>query len=344
MTLHMELGVRGYDITVERGALHRVGELFSLDRRALILTDDGVPRSYAAAVADACAQPTVVTLPQGEASKSLAQYQSLLNILLEEGFTRTDCIVAVGGGVVGDLAGFVAATYMRGIDFYNVPTTLLAQVDSSIGGKVAIDLAQVKNIVGAFYQPKAVLIDPEVLSTLPERQLACGFAEALKMSLTSDPILFSIFERQEAKSRIDEVILRSLMIKKAVVEKDECETGLRRVLNFGHTLGHGIETVAEGRLLHGECVALGMLPMCSEALAQRLHPILISLGLPTALEGDLEQMLLIATHDKKSDGSHLLSVYVTEPGEYEIKREPMDIWCDQVRRWASRKSKAEGRS
>jgi len=271
-------------------------------------------------------------VPEGEGSKSFEVFERLCRTLLEKGFTRSDCAVAVGGGVVGDLTGFAAASYMRGIDFYNVPTTVLSQVDSSIGGKVAINLDGVKNIIGAFYQPKAVLIDPEVLATLPARQISNGLCEAVKMSLTSDADLFAIFERGEAFSLIDTVIERSLKIKKAVVEEDERESGLRRILNFGHTLGHGIEGAEELHgLYHGECVALGMLPMCSPAVRARLLPVLRSLSLPTEIEGDLEEMLRIASHDKKCEGSSISVVYVNEVGSFELLKMPTDGWKARVR-------------
>ena len=221
---------------------------------------------------------------------------------------------------------------MRGIDFYNIPTTVLSQVDSSIGGKVAIDLDGVKNIIGSFYQPRAVLIDPDVLATLPPRQIANGLCEAVKMALTSDAALFELFERGEGLSKIDTVIERSLRIKKAVVEQDEKETGLRRVLNFGHTLGHGIEG-AEGLhgLYHGECVALGMLPMCAPAVRERLICVLSALGLPTQIKGDLEKMLEIASHDKKCEGSSISVVYVEEVGSFSLLKMPTEEWKRQIR-------------
>ena len=292
MIINVDLGQRGYDIVLERGALGRIGELLGLDRRVLVVTDSGVPKKYAEQVAAACKAPTVVTVDEGEGSKSFATLERLCKIMLEKGFTRTDCVVAVGGGVVGDLSGFAAASYMRGIDFYNIPTTVLSQVDSSIGGKVAINLDTVKNIVGAFYQPKKVVIDPEVLSTLPRRQIANGFAEAIKMGLTSDAALFDIFESGDPYARIDEVIERSLKVKKSVVEQDERESGLRKILNFGHTVGHGIESEGELRgLYHGECVALGMLPMCSDEVRERLLGVLKRVGLPIELDLDVEKVL-----------------------------------------------------
>ena len=332
MILHMDLPQNGYDIILERGALHRAGELLKLDRRVLIVTDDGVPAQYAKTVAAQCSEPTIVTVPMGEGSKSFSVLEHLCSTLLHRGFTRTDCVVAVGGGVVGDLAGFAAASFMRGIDFYNIPTTVLSQVDSSIGGKVAINLEHVKNIIGAFYQPRRVLIDPDTLATLPPRQIANGLTEAVKMSLTSDAELFSLFESGHAKEQIDLVIERSLRIKKAVVEQDEKETGLRRILNFGHTLGHGVESMAhEHGLYHGECVAVGMLPMCSPSVRARLLPVLESLGLPTRVEGDLEAMLESASHDKKASGKDISVVWVDSPGSFEIRKMPLEDWKQLIR-------------
>ncbi len=330
--LHLNLPSGGYDIYLERGALDRAGELFSLDRKVLIVTDDGVPAQYAARVAAQCREAHVVTVPTGEGSKSFATFEMLCRTLLQKGFTRSDCAVAVGGGVVGDLTGFAAASYMRGIDFYNVPTTVLSQVDSSIGGKVAINLDSVKNIIGAFYQPRAVLIDPEVLKTLPARQISNGLAEAVKMALTSDAALFEMFERGEAQDKIDTVIERSLLIKKSVVEQDERESGLRRILNFGHTLGHGIEGAeALHGLYHGECVALGMLPMCAPEVRQRLVSVLASLRLPTHVDGDVERMLDVASHDKKCEGGDISVVYVDRVGEYRLVKMPTEEWKEHVR-------------
>ena len=331
MTLNLNLPNGGYPIYIERGALDRAGELFSLDRRVLIVTDSGVPASYAKRVAEQCQTAHVVTVPEGEGSKSLATLELLLGEMLKNNFARTDCVVAVGGGVVGDLSGFAASTFMRGIDFYNIPTTVLSQVDSSIGGKVAVNFGGVKNIVGAFYQPKAVIVDPEVLSTLPKRQIANGLAEAVKMSLTEDAELFELFEKGEAIESIDTVIERSLRIKKAVVEEDERESGIRRILNFGHTLGHGIEGASEGKLYHGECVALGMLPMCSPDVRARLTSVLQSLGLPTKFEGDIETVLNLTTHDKKCEGTSVNAVFVDAVGSYRIQKMPLAEWQQYIR-------------
>ena len=332
MILHLNLPQNGYDIILERGCLGRADALLRLDRKVLIVTDSGVPAQYAETVARQCREAYTVIVPQGEGSKSFPTLEMLCKKMLEYGFTRTDCVVAVGGGVVGDLAGFAAASFMRGIDFYNIPTTVLSQVDSSIGGKVAVNLDGVKNVVGAFYQPKRVLIDPDVLQTLPKRQISNGLTEAIKMSLTSDAELFAIFERGEALTDIDTVIARSLRIKADVVEQDEREAGLRRILNFGHTFGHGVEAAEHLHgLYHGECVALGMIPMCAESVRQRLIPVLRGLELPTAVEGDVEAMLDYAAHDKKCDGEDISVIFVDKIGSFKISKMPLDEWKKTVR-------------
>lgn len=332
MIIPLRLDRNGYDIVLSRGCLSEADRLLKLDRRVLIVTDSGVPRKYAEEVAAKCADPHIVTVPQGEESKSFEKLEYLCRQMLNRNFSRTDCVAAVGGGVVGDLAGFAAASYMRGVDFYNIPTTVLSEVDSSIGGKVAIDLDTVKNIVGAFYQPKKVLIDPLTLSTLPRRQIANGLAEAVKMSLTFDAELFDIFENGDPLRDIDLVIEKSLKIKKNVVEQDEKEKGLRRVLNFGHTVGHGIESCCggPGGLYHGECVALGMLPMCGPQVRERLLKVLRKLGLPTEFRGDLDAVRKAAAHDKKVSGRDITVIYVNEPGSYEMKTMPADEFGKKI--------------
>ena len=319
--LHMDLGADSYDIIIERGALQKAGEYLDLDRKVLVLTDDGVPERYAQTVAAQAKDGHVFTVSQGEESKSIPTFSKVLSELLKLGFSRRDAVAAVGGGVVGDLAGFVASAYMRGIDFYNIPTTVLSQVDSSIGGKTAVNLDGIKNIVGAFKQPERVLVDLELLSTLPERQISNGLAEAVKMSLTSDAELFGLFEKGNISERMDEIITRSLCIKKDVVEQDEKELGLRKILNFGHTIGHGIESFEHlNGLYHGECVALGMIPMVSEELRPRLIKVLDMLGLPTSVELDADEVYRAMTHDKKGEGDSVTVTTVSQPGSFEMKK------------------------
>ena len=321
MILSMNLGENSYDIILLRGALQKASAYLKLERKVLIVNDDGVPTEYADTIAAQCKHPVKVTVKAGEESKSFATLEKLCHTMLEKGFTRTDAVIAVGGGVVGDLAGFAAASFMRGIDFYNIPTTLLSQVDSSIGGKTAINLGGVKNIIGAFHQPKKVLVDPDVLQTLPARQLASGLAEAIKMAATFDKELFSLIENEDISTNLDTIIERSLRIKKYVVEHDEKEAGLRRVLNFGHTVGHGIESY-EGLhgLYHGECVALGMLPMCKGEAKTRLLAVLKKASLPTTLSIDTEKVFEAITHDKKLDGDTVNYIYMPEIGTYEMRK------------------------
>lgn len=325
MQIPVELGKNSYTVTVQRGALQEAGTYMNLKRKVLVVTDSGVPAGYAQAVAACCQTPVVVTIPQGEGSKNISNFQMLCQTMLRNGFTRTDCVVAVGGGVVGDLAGFAAAAFMRGIDFYNIPTTVLSQVDSSIGGKVAIDMDGIKNCVGAFHQPRAVLIDPDVLRTLSTRHIAAGLAEAVKMAVNFDEALLQLFEEEKPFDNIDRIIAESLKIKAKVVKEDEKETGLRKVLNFGHTIGHGIETAAGlDALYHGECVALGMLPMCSEALRPRVKEILKKLGLPTACTVDADRVWSAMAHDKKLSGTTITVVYAEKAGSFELRPMPLE--------------------
>ena len=317
MTIRVRTAGEGYDIELGRGCLSRAGELLDLDRKVLVVTDSGVPKEYAQCVADRCGEHVLAVLPQGEQSKSLANFEKLLREMLSAGFTRKDCVCAVGGGVPGDLAGFAAACYMRGIDFYNIPTTVLSQVDSSIGGKTAVDLDGSKNAVGAYWQPKKVLIDPETLATLPKRQVANGLAEAVKTGMIADAELFRLFEEGKAEEEIDRVIASSLAVKKRVVEEDEREAGRRKILNFGHTIGHGIESVTG--LLHGESVAAGMLPMCAPGAGERLRSVLVSLGLPTRVKADPQAVYAAMLHDKKMAGGRISAVFVEEPGSCVIR-------------------------
>lgn len=338
MQIPVELGKNSYTVTVQRGALQCAGTYLALNRKVLVVTDSGVPAAYAQQIAQCCKAPVVVTIPQGEGSKNLSNFEMLCRTMLQNGFTRTDCVVAVGGGVVGDLAGFAAASFMRGIDFYNVPTTVLSQVDSSIGGKVAIDMDGIKNCVGAFYQPKAVLIDPKVLSTLSSRHIAAGLAEAVKMAVNFDEALLSVFEREDPFRAVDHIIAASLKIKASVVRQDEKESGLRKVLNFGHTIGHGIETAAGlDALYHGECVALGMLPMCGDVLRPRVRKILEKLGLPTTCNVDADKVWEAMRHDKKLSGSTITVVYAEKAGSFELRAMPLEALRQTVYAFLNRK-------
>ena len=333
-TLRMELADKSYDIKVGRGLLAKAGENLNLSRRVLIVTDSGVPKDYAEALLGACKEGKIITVAEGEGSKSMQTLGEVLTEMSSFGLTRHDCAVAVGGGVVGDLVGFASSIYMRGIDFYNVPSTVLSMVDSSIGGKTAVNFLGIKNIIGSFYQPKAVLIDTDVLKTLPKRQISSGLAEAVKMAVTMDAELFSDLEKMsydEIMENIETIIIRSLKIKKAVVEKDERESSLRKVLNFGHTLGHGIEAVTEMQLLHGECVSLGMIPMCSDEVKPRLAALLEKLSLPCSFFGDLDGALEFLSHDKKCDGDKVTAILCDEIGSFRMADMELSEFYEKVK-------------
>ncbi len=319
----------GYDIVFSEGALEKIDTLLNLKRKVLVVTDDGVPSEYSKTVADKCENSIIIVLPQGEASKNFDNYKKILDALCECEFSRSDCVVAVGGGVVGDMAGFAAATYMRGIDFYNIPTTVLSQVDSSIGGKTAIDFNGFKNIVGCFYQPARVVIDTSLLKTLPPRQISNGLAEALKMALTHSAELFDIFKNEDIEGMLGDIIQKSILIKREVVQSDEKETGLRRVLNFGHTIGHAIESNS-AHLYHGECVALGMLPMCSGAVKEQLVPILERLNLPTRTQVTANEIIQKMRLDKKVTGQDITVVTVEKIGEFKLEKISLSLLEEKV--------------
>ena len=345
MTLNVNTHLGEYPIYIERNVLSRARELLSLaDRRVCIVTDSGVPQHYIDKISAQCHAPLIFCFPCGEQHKTFDTLKELLAALLSHDFDRKDVIVALGGGVVTDLAGFAAATYMRGIDFYNIPTTLLSQVDASVGGKTAVDFDGYKNMIGAFWQPKAVLIDPLTLTTLPPRRISDGMAEVIKMALTNDAELFERLEREVTVAvdadghtilpdAMDEIIAAALRIKIYVVEHDVREAGLRRVLNFGHTLGHAIESC--GGLVeryHGECVALGMLPMCNPEVRARLVPVLKACNLPYQLDmtTDNDALLTALRHDKKAAGAKVHTVFVPFVGSFEIQDKTPEELIDQL--------------
>lgn len=319
MKLNVDLENHSYPIYIERNAIQKVHEYIPVSRKIAIITDTGVPEKWVNIVKEQCPDSFVCTIPQGESSKCFDQYKHLLEEMISHNMSRKDAIIAVGGGVVGDLAGFVAASYMRGIDFYNIPTTVLSQVDSSVGGKVAIDMGSYKNIVGAFWQPKTVIIDPNVLSTLSLRQQHNGLCEALKMGLILDDHLVSLFEQDTLD--IDAIITRSIELKRDVVQQDERESNLRKILNFGHTIGHAIESAyGLNTYLHGECVAMGMLFFIEDKpLKQRVLNIYKKLDLPQVPDYDTATLLEYVTHDKKSSHNTVSTILVKQSGSYIIK-------------------------
>ena len=260
-----------YKIIISRNAISKknLGPLIKHHKKALIISDNGVPfniREKVTSISKNFSKVFSVILTKGEQAKSIQNFQKILNLLAKYNFDRTDAIIAIGGGVVGDVAGYVASSYLRGVQFIQIPTTLLAQVDSSVGGKTAINIPAGKNLVGAFYNPKGVIIDTSVLISLPQREYKAGLAEVVKYALIKNKNLFTILKENAQKvllmdkNIIEDVIFESIKTKSEIVTKDEKENGIRAILNFGHTFGHAIE--AHGnykKILHGEAVAKGML-------------------------------------------------------------------------------------
>lgn len=335
-----------YEIEIQRNLLKKCGKWASSiwqPQRVAIITDSNVAPLYGDLVAQSLTeqdfQVSTFIVPAGERSKSLEQSAKLYDLLAENGFTRSDGIIALGGGVIGDLAGFVASTYMRGIHFLQIPTTLLAQVDSSIGGKTAVNTKNAKNLVGTFSQPEGVLIDPEVLNTLDNRRLREGIAEIIKSAAIADENLWQLLDSLEDEfellTRAEEVILPSLEVKRKVVEEDEFDNGSRLTLNFGHTIGHGIEnTAGYGVVSHGEGVAVGMLMINQQAenigqtpkgTTSQLKKMIEKFHLPTKLENlDSESIYQAITHDKKARGSQLKIILLEKIGKAKIVSIPIE--------------------
>lgn len=322
MILNVQMKDFIYDVVIQKGILNKAKEYLDLNRKVLIVTDSGIPNQYIEVIKKQIKEPFVYVIEQGEASKSFDNFSKLLDFLITNSFSRTDCVLALGGGVCGDLAGFVASTYMRGITFYNIPTTLLSQVDSSIGGKTAIDKLGYKNVVGAFYPPSKVLIDSNVLKTLDKRQFMSGLVEAIKMGVTNDKSLFDLIKNSsDIYQDIDLVIEKALLIKQDVVQKDPKEEHLRKVLNFGHTIGHAIESCGKfNELLHGECVGLGMLYITEGVTNQEIKEVLSKYNLPTTCEVSGEELYKYILLDKKRSSEFITIVNVENIGEFEINK------------------------
>lgn len=341
-------GFRPYEVIVGRGLLGQAGEhVAPLARgRTVIISDETVAGLHAptlmAALEAKGVRPRLITVPAGEASKSFSELERVLDRMLAMGLDRTDIVIALGGGVVGDLAGLAAALYMRGIDFVQVPTSLLAQVDSSVGGKTAIDTPRGKNLIGAFHQPRLVLADIDVLATLPERQLRSGWAEVLKHGLICDAAFFDWLAGEGAagargdKAALEQAVVRSVQIKSEIVGQDEKEAGRRALLNLGHTFGHALEAELdfdETKLTHGEAVALGCClafrfsadqRLCSVQDAKRVAMVFSAAGLPTRLSdvGRFSASALTArmATDKKAEGGRLTLVLADGIGRTHVAR------------------------
>jgi shikimate kinase/3-dehydroquinate synthase len=339
---HVHIGA-GYDTVVDWGGIQRLAAYLiplQLPPRVFLIADSNVHAIYAEMVTrnlrEAGFEPHVYSIPAGEASKSQQQANALYDWLIENHAERREALIALGGGVVGDMVGFVAATYLRGVPFIQVPTSLLAQVDSAIGGKTGINHARGKNLIGAFYHPRLVLADPETLLTLPARSRTEGWAEVVKYGIILDAELFALLEvhadalrdfSQPPGALLCQIIARSIDLKVAVIEEDEREQGRRAILNYGHTVGHALENASGyGEWLHGEAVALGM--VVAAAIAQeagmftandvaRQNHLLAALGLPVAYHGTVKAQDILATMqlDKKVVGKRVRWIMPTHIGE-----------------------------
>ncbi len=319
---------RQYDVCIGKNILKEAGarirSLFNPDIRIAVVMDDTVDRLHGDALEGALdgIDSVKFVFPAGEASKSIATYSDLLEFLAQHQLTRTDAILAFGGGVVGDLAGFAAATYLRGIPFIQVPTTLLAAVDSSVGGKTAVDLGAGKNLCGAFWQPHLVLCDYTLLDTLSDEIFADGMAEVIKYGVIRDAALFKRLH-QPVRTDPEDVIAACVAIKRDIVEADERDSGVRALLNFGHTAAHGIELCSGYQISHGEAVAQGMviasrgawkLGLCREDIAERLCDLLSLHHLPTRCDFSPRQLAQAALSDKKRSGDTITLILPEEMG------------------------------
>ena len=334
-TLQVALGRRSYPIHIGGGLLEQAEELLhplGVGRWAIVC-DDTVAALYGAPLARRTGWP-LVTFPAGEGSKSLEEYGRLCRRLVQLGLTRSDGIVALGGGVTGDLAGFAAATLLRGVALVQAPTTLLAQVDSAVGGKTGLDLPEGKNLLGCFYQPRMVLADTVCLATLPRRQLACGMAEVIKYGCIRDAAFFRALEktpsRRAVMENIESVLYTCCDLKRAVVEKDERDTGERMVLNFGHTLGHAYEKAGHYETwTHGQAVAAGMclaarlgaaLGVTPAGVPERVEALVSAFGLPTRIPCTQADYAAAVGLDKKGTGEQITLVLLEDLGRAVLHR------------------------
>ena len=331
VVIPMDLGADSYEIVLERGVLRRAGEILNLRRKVMIVSDSGVPEKWTQTLAEQCAQAEVFRIPAGEENKNLDTVKDAYRFLIENELDRKDVLLALGGGVVGDLAGFVAATYLRGIDFIQVPTTLLAQADSSIGGKTGVDFDGYKNMVGAFKMPRLVYMNFEVLKTLDDRQFFAGFAEIMKHGLIKDAdfyewLIENMYEICERDlDTLSEMLMKSCMVKKLVVEKDPTEQGDRALLNLGHTIGHAVEKAKNFELFHGECVALGTVAAAfiswkKELLSMEeyyeIRDMFVPFYLPITVDGiEPEEIVRLTRSDKKKQGDHIRFVLLKKIGK-----------------------------
>ncbi len=323
-----------YEVLIERGSIKKCGEYISAvtkSRKAAIITDDIVNKLYSETVVNSLEKSgfecSVFVFPNGEQSKSLSVLGQIFHFLCDSNITRSDILIALGGGVVGDITGFAAACFLRGVDFVQIPTTLLAQVDSSVGGKTAVDIPDGKNLVGAFKQPALVICDSDTLKTLTPDILSCGMAEVIKYGMIRDEKLFELVENHNLENVdeiMDEIVYTCIDIKRDVVENDEFDRGERMILNFGHTLGHAIEGWHNYTdYTHGMGVSVGMCLITDKFaphLSERLKKCVLAYKLPTETEAPVKELLPYCSKDKKRESDNISYIVCETVGKAEIRR------------------------
>lgn len=338
-----------YDILIDKGILDDCGKFISEIKKttlkAAVITDDNVDRFYGDRVMNSLKKAGFKAekfiFPHGEASKNHKTLLDIYEFLVAKDFTRSDFIVALGGGVVGDTAGYAAATYMRGIDFIQIPTTVVSQSDSSVGGKTAVDINGGKNLVGAFHQPRLVICDTDTLNTLTPEFFADGMAEVIKHGMIKSPELFEILSTKDIKENIVDIMKRNVSIKGQVVENDEREKGERMLLNFGHTLAHALEKYYNFTgLSHGYAVSIGMSVfthiaerrgMCNPGVADKLDALLVKCGLPITDDAPLDELYKLSLHDKKHLASGMNIVICTDIGKSKVVKMSVEEYAEFLR-------------
>ena len=321
----MKLKNRSYPIVIRDGIFAKIPSLLKHGKKYAVISDSKVGKLYGKELAARIGKnATLITFPAGERSKNLITAGKICKKMLAAGIDRHDCVIALGGGVTGDIAGFAASIYMRGIPYIQIPTSLMAMVDSSIGGKTGVDTEDGKNLLGTFHQPKAVFIDPLLLKTLPKKHLINGLAEVIKYGCIKSKSLFKFIDKHHKRildlesKHLNKIIVRSCKIKKKIVEQDEKENHKRMLLNFGHTVGHAIEKLTNYTVLHGEAIAIGMVEMCKD---KKLKTLLEKIGLPTKVPSKITKKQIRETikKDKKKIGKKIRKIFVEKIGKAIIK-------------------------
>ncbi len=318
--INMPIKDNSYDVLIKRGLLSNIDNYIDINRQIVIITDDFIPKRYLNTLREKINNPIVFEVPQGETSKSMEIAYSIISDMIDSKITRKCLVIALGGGVIGDLAGFIASIYMRGVDFIQIPTTLLSQIDSSIGGKVGINSQSMKNAIGTFYQPQLVLIDPNTLKTLSQREFNNGIAEMIKYAMIADKSLFQDLYDGNVLSNIELYIEKCINIKRNLVIKDVFDNKERQLLNYGHTIGHAIEQYSNYSLLHGESISIGMTLMSKKYdFFVDLVKLLQKYDLPHVYEYDKDKIYGFIQTDKKASMSMLNIILVDEIGNGFIK-------------------------